>query len=82
MEFPQGTEENVDTPLQITSFIRGVHIVVTREVIAEVTGVPLIEEPRYPYPTDDFPFKFDMPKLFIPLDSYNYWRDYMTVIPL
>jgi hypothetical protein len=81
MEFPQGTEENVDTPLQITSFIRGVHIVVTREVIAEVTGVPLIEEPGYPYRTNDFPSKSDMSKLFIPPDSYNYWRDYMTVIP-
>jgi hypothetical protein len=82
MEIQQGTDENVDDPLQITSFIRGVQIVVTREVIAEVTGIPLIVDPGYPYPTDDFPSKSDMTKLFIPLDSYNYWRDYMTIIPL
>ncbi|KAE8009241.1 hypothetical protein FH972_005690 [Carpinus fangiana] len=82
MEIQQGIDENVDDPLQITSFIREVQIVVTREAIAEVTGIPLIEEPGYPYPIDDFPSKSDMSKLFIPPDSYNHWQDYMTVIPL
>jgi hypothetical protein len=82
MEFPQGTDENIDASLQILSFIRGVTIVVTREVIAEVTGIPLIEELGYPYPNDDFPSKSDMSKLFIPPDSYNHWQDYMKVIPL
>jgi hypothetical protein len=81
-KFNKALNENVDDPLQITSFIRGVQIVVTREVIAEVTCIPLIEEPGYPYPTDDFPSKSDMSKLFIPPDSYNHWQDYMTVIPL
>jgi hypothetical protein len=82
MEIQQDSDEHVDAPLQIISFIRGVQIVVTREVIAEVTGIPLIEEPGYPYPTKDFPSKTDMTKLFIPPDSYNFWRDYMKVIPL
>jgi hypothetical protein len=59
-----------------------VQIVVSCEVIAEVTGIPLIEEPGYPYPAEDFPSKTDMSKLFIPLDSYNFWQDYMKVIPL
>jgi hypothetical protein len=82
MEIQQDSVEHVDAPLQIISFIRGVQIVVTREVIAEVTGIPLIEEPGYPYPTEDFPSKTDMTKLFIPHDSYNFWRDSMKVIPL
>ncbi|KAE8037311.1 hypothetical protein FH972_009911 [Carpinus fangiana] len=82
MDSQQISDESIDAPLQILSFIRGVPIVVTREVIAEVTGIPLIEEPRYPYPTEEFPSKFDMSKLFIPPDSYNHWQDYMTVIPL
>ena len=82
MEMQQVSDEHVDDPLQIISFIRGVQIVVTREVIAEVTGIPLIEEPGYPYPTEDFPSKTDMTKLFIPPDSYNHWQDYMKVIPL
>ncbi|KAE8009388.1 hypothetical protein FH972_005826 [Carpinus fangiana] len=80
MEIQQVSDEHVDAPLQIISFIRGMQIVVTREVIAEVTGIPLIEEPGYPYPTEDFPSKTDMTKLFIPLDSYNIWQDYMKFI--
>jgi hypothetical protein len=83
MEIRQDSDEHVDdAPLQIISFIRGVEIFVTREVIAEVTGIPLIEEPGYPYPTEDFPSKTDMTKMFIPPGSYNFWRDTMTVIPL
>jgi hypothetical protein len=82
MEIQQDSDEHVDTPLQIISFIRGVQIVVTHEVIDEVTGIPLIEELGYPYPTKDFPSKTDMTKLFIPPDSYNFWQDYMKVIPL
>ena len=81
MEIQQVFDEHVDAPLRIISFIRGVQIVVTREVIAKVTGIPLIEEPRYPYPIEDFPSKTDMTKLFIPPDSYNFWQDYMKVIP-
>ena len=56
-------------------------IVVTREVIAEVTEIPLIKEPSFLYPTDDFPFKTDMLKLFVPPNSYNFWQDYINVIP-
>ncbi|KAB8463993.1 hypothetical protein FH972_014362 [Carpinus fangiana] len=82
MDSQQISDYSIDAPLQILSFIRGVPIVVTREVIAEVTGISLIEEPGYPYPTEEFPSKFDMSKLFIPPDSYNHWQDYMMVIPL
>jgi hypothetical protein len=82
MEIQQDSDEHVDAPLQIISFVRGVQIVVTREVIAEVTGIPLIEDPGYPYPTEDFPSRTDMTKLFIPPGSYNFWRDSMKVIPL
>ena len=81
MEIQEVSDEHVDTPLQIISFIRGRQIVVIREVIAKVTGIPLIEEPGYPYPTEDFPSKTDMTKLFIPPNSYNFWQDYMKVIP-
>jgi hypothetical protein len=82
MKIQQDSDEHVDAPLQIISFVRGVQIVVTREVIAEVTGIPLIEEPGYPYPIEDFPSKIDMTKLFIPPGSYNFWQDYMKVNPL
>jgi hypothetical protein len=82
MEIQQDSDEHVDAPLQIISFVKGVQIVVTREVIAEVTGIPLIEESGYPYPTEDFPSKTNMTKMFIPPGSYNFWQDYMKVIPL
>jgi hypothetical protein len=82
MEIQQDSDEHVDAPLQIISFVRGVQIVVTREVIAEVTGIPLIEEPGYPYPIEDFLSKTNMTKMFIPPGSYNFWQDYMKVIPL
>jgi hypothetical protein len=55
MEIQQDSDEHVDAPLQIISFVRGMQIVVTHEVIAEVTRIPLIEDPGYPYPTEDFP---------------------------
>ena len=57
-------------------------IVVTRKVIAKVIGILLIEEPGFPYSTDGFPSKTNMSKLFVPFDSYNFWQDYMNVIPL
>ena len=82
MEIQQVSDENVDAPLLIISFIRGVQIIVTCEVIAEVIGILLIKKPGYPYPTEDFPSKTDMSKLFIPPDSYNFCQDYMKVIPL
>ena len=82
MDLQQDSDENVDTPLQIISFIRGVQIILNREVIAEVTGIPLIVESGYQYPTDDFLSKTNMSKLFVPSDSYNFWQDYMNVIPL
>ncbi|KAE8009380.1 hypothetical protein FH972_005820 [Carpinus fangiana] len=81
METQLDTDEDVEQSPHIVSFIRGVKIVVTHEVIAEVTGIPLIEEPGFPYPIDDFPSKTDMSKLFVPPDSYNFWQDYMNVIP-
>jgi hypothetical protein len=67
---------------RLSDSLKACKFVVTREVIAEVIGIPLIEEPGYPYSTEDFPSKTDMSKLFIPPDSYNFWQDYMKVIPL
>ena len=82
MDIQQVFDENVDASLQIISFIRSVQIVVTREVIAEITRIPLIKELGYPFLTEDFPSKTDMSKLFIPHNSYNFCQNYMKVIPL
>ena len=49
-------------------------IVVTQEVIIDVTEISLIEEFGYSYPTEDFLSKTDMSKLFVPPDSYNFGK--------
>ena len=57
-------------------------IVVTREVITEITGVPHIKELGFPFSTYDFPSKSDMSDLFVLSGSYKHWQDNMNVIPL
>jgi hypothetical protein len=58
METQPDTDEVVEQSPQIVSFVRGVTIAVTHEVIAEVTRIPFIKEPSFPYLTDIF-----LPKL-------------------
>jgi hypothetical protein len=82
METQPNTNADVDESPHIVSFIQGVQIVVTQELIVEVTGVPLIEEPGFPFPTYDFPSKSDMSNLFVLSGSYKHWQENMNVIPL
>jgi hypothetical protein len=62
-----------DSPPSFTTYVRGREILVDRLLISNITNIPIIDEPDYPYADSEFPSRYDMGHKFTYPESMNLW---------